>query len=245
MSEAVSRVRVLLGHVGPDTAYVVDDYPYGVRLRCKIRYWIESGCKGAGKGQQRMVSQTTNPKAAGEVWNKPKPSTYSALRVLYLDDVGHVQGWGCHIHLSPVADARMRLMGIYEQLTERDRETYDLLLRMSHGYERQWTEWAERVSGLAEHMRTTGTDPEIQNGCWVRPSGDRVYLFDAAGVALAVARGLIVQRERAPVAVVRFGGGRYVDPETGLTIYPARKPGQTTDAYWIEHGDQENGEWRQ
>lgn len=35
-------MKVLSGHTSPETAYVVDDYPYGFRLRCKIRYWIET-----------------------------------------------------------------------------------------------------------------------------------------------------------------------------------------------------------
>ena len=80
-------VQVLAGHTSPDTAFVVQDYPYGFRLRCKIRYWVETSPKHG----QRVVSQTTNPKRDGEVWNKPKPSTYSRLRVLYLDEQGHVQ----------------------------------------------------------------------------------------------------------------------------------------------------------
>ena len=59
----------LYGHDSMATAYLVDDYPYGFRLRCKIRYWVEYVPK---KGY-RMVSQTTNPKIADrEVWNKPK-----------------------------------------------------------------------------------------------------------------------------------------------------------------------------
>jgi hypothetical protein len=77
----------LFGHVSPETAYVVPDYPYGFRLRCQIRYWIETK---RGKGQ-RVVSQTSNPKVPGLVWNKPKASTYSDLRVLVLDPTnGHV-----------------------------------------------------------------------------------------------------------------------------------------------------------
>ena len=80
-------VTVLSGHDSPETAYVVDDYPYGFRLRCKIRYWVETNPKHG----QRVVSQTTNPKKDGEVWNKSKPSTYSRLRVLYLDEQDHVQ----------------------------------------------------------------------------------------------------------------------------------------------------------
>jgi hypothetical protein len=29
---------ILPDHTTPETAYVVDDYPYGFTLRCKIRY---------------------------------------------------------------------------------------------------------------------------------------------------------------------------------------------------------------
>src|SRR5208282_6778802 len=84
----MSKGSILRGHTSPETAYVVEDYPYGFRLRCKIRYWLENK---AGHGS-RLVSQTTNPKVAGEVWNKPKASTYaSGLCFMYLDEQGHLQ----------------------------------------------------------------------------------------------------------------------------------------------------------
>jgi len=79
---------ILSGHTSPETAYVVNDYPYGFRLRCQIRYWVEfkknKGC--------RVVSQTSNPKRPGLVWNKPKAGTYSDFgAVLFLDSAtGHV-----------------------------------------------------------------------------------------------------------------------------------------------------------
>jgi hypothetical protein len=38
----IAPVRLLVGHVDADTAYVVDDYPYGRVLRCRIRYWIDT-----------------------------------------------------------------------------------------------------------------------------------------------------------------------------------------------------------
>lgn len=80
-------METLVGHDSPETAYVVDDYPYGFRLRTKIRYWIETNKR---KGQ-RFVSQTVNPKYTDrEIWNKPKASTYSTLMVMYLDEKGHV-----------------------------------------------------------------------------------------------------------------------------------------------------------
>ena len=85
-------MTILKGHVSPETAYVVDDYPYGFRLRCKIRYWLEYKAK---KGV-RFVSQTTNPKRPGEVWNKPKASTYCRFGgCMTLDDSnGHVHWTG-------------------------------------------------------------------------------------------------------------------------------------------------------
>ena len=76
-------------HVSPDTAYVVADYPYGFTLRCQIRYWLDVSKHGA-----RLMSQTTNPKR-GNVWNKPKASTYQRFAgALYLDSVGHVHWAG-------------------------------------------------------------------------------------------------------------------------------------------------------
>jgi hypothetical protein len=75
-------------HTSADTAYYVDDYPYGFRLRCKIRFWIEHHPKRGF----RFVSQTTNPKREGTVWNKPKASTYSRFGgAMYLDENGYVQ----------------------------------------------------------------------------------------------------------------------------------------------------------
>lgn len=75
--------------ISPDTAYVVEDYPYGFRLRCKLRAWVEYK---PGKGF-RYVTQTTNPKKPGEVWNAPKASTYARVSgSLRLDDAGHI-GW--------------------------------------------------------------------------------------------------------------------------------------------------------
>ena len=79
--------KVLSGHDSPETAYVVNDYPYGFRLRCKIRYWLEYR---KGKGF-RFMSQTTNPKLSTEVWNKPKASPYADLGVMYLDEKGYTQ----------------------------------------------------------------------------------------------------------------------------------------------------------
>jgi hypothetical protein len=74
-------------HISPDSAYVVNDYPFGFRLRCKIRYWIEYKPEVGF----RLASQTTNPKR-GDGWNKPKFTTYSLFGgAMYLDERNYVQ----------------------------------------------------------------------------------------------------------------------------------------------------------
>lgn len=76
----------LSGHTSPETAYIVDDYPYGFRLRTQIRYWIETTKHG-----QRFVSQTLNPKTGA--WNKPKAGTYDEIKVMVRNEEnGHI---GC------------------------------------------------------------------------------------------------------------------------------------------------------
>jgi hypothetical protein len=90
--------QLLIGHVSPETAYLVADYPYGFTLRCQIRYWLEFN-KTHGV---RLVSQTSNPKKAGLVWNKPKASTYCRFGgAMFLDENDHVQWSG----LSEYTDA--------------------------------------------------------------------------------------------------------------------------------------------
>lgn len=84
-------MKVLTNHTSPETAYVVDDYPYGFRVRTSIRYWIDT----SDTYGQRCVSQTLNPKT-GE-WNKPKASTYTSFAVLFIDESnGHVKWAGWH-----------------------------------------------------------------------------------------------------------------------------------------------------
>ena len=83
----MSIVRPLVGHISPETAFLIADYPYGRKLRCQRRVWIEHSPSHGF----RFVAQTTNPKNGR--WNKPHKSTYSEIAMaLYLDEQGHVQG---------------------------------------------------------------------------------------------------------------------------------------------------------
>lgn len=67
--------ETLSGHISEESAFVVDDYPYGFHARTQIRYWIETTKHG-----QRFVSQTLNPKTGA--WNKPKAGTYGEIKVM-------------------------------------------------------------------------------------------------------------------------------------------------------------------
>ena len=69
-----------------DTAIEVDNYPWGFRLKTKVKYWVESNNKG-----DRLIKQTLNPKT--NEWCKPKKSTYNAVEVLYFDENNHVKGY--------------------------------------------------------------------------------------------------------------------------------------------------------
>ena len=79
--------KYLYGHTSPESAYVVEDYPWGFRLRTTIRYWIET--KEAKNGGQRFCSQTINPKTGK--WCEPKKSTYSHVILMFLDENEHVK----------------------------------------------------------------------------------------------------------------------------------------------------------
>lgn len=79
--------KYIYNHVSESTAYEVEDYPWGFRLRTKQRYWIETQDKK--NGGQRFVYQTLNPKTG--TWCKPKKSTYNVIEILYIDEKGHVK----------------------------------------------------------------------------------------------------------------------------------------------------------
>ncbi len=86
----------LYNHTSEETAYLIADYPYGFKLRCQMKVWLEH------KPSQgwRMVTRTSNPKKPGH-WNAPKMSTYCALGGnLFLDNEGHIHWDG----VSPYAD---------------------------------------------------------------------------------------------------------------------------------------------
>lgn len=152
----------LYGHTEEDSAFYVDDYPYGFRARTEIRYWIESTKNG-----DRMCSQTRNPNTGK--WNKPKKSTYSDVAFLYADENGHVHHAGVSVHANAewlaefvaanehaMTEAQLeavaRIRGIakaFEKVTFSIRETSSLSAEENAELDRQQNEVWGRVSALA------------------------------------------------------------------------------------------------
>ena len=84
-------VKPLYGHTTPETAYVVENYPYGSH-RTQVRYWLEYKPKHGF----RFISQSRNPMTGR--WNNPHKSTYmGTAAAMYLDEKSHVQWAGLHI----------------------------------------------------------------------------------------------------------------------------------------------------
>ena len=200
----IERVTVLHGHVSPDTAYLIEDYPYG-RLRCQRRVWIDGPPdKGQYKGQYRVMRQTNNPKRTGpdrpgkygegEVgpgghpWNAPKAGTYTDWIVLYLDEEDHVQAHsGSLIYgLSGPEDARMRLDGTYDQLTADERAIYDRMARIGQRADR-WEPWHKALDFIRAYRAEHGTWPSQED---VRQAPGFVVYDHDYDVAIAAARDL-------------------------------------------------------
>lgn len=80
-----------LGVHTEENPIIINNYPYGFRLRTDIRYWVETTNRG-----DRFCSQTLNPKT--NQWNQPKKSTYSDVMVLVGAENGHIRTLSCSLN---------------------------------------------------------------------------------------------------------------------------------------------------
>jgi hypothetical protein len=179
-------VQVLHGHVSRDTAYVVEDYPFGRYGRCRIRYWIGTATAGVHQGQQRQIRQRSTPAYGREKWNRPKRDRYVELAVLYVNDSDHVRCFTVTEHLSAIGDAYIHLMGIYEQLDDIQRARYQEILSVAQQNPESWREFQDTVVALADHLDANGALPVVsETGVWQTPThrfviGHRLPLYLAA-----------------------------------------------------------------
>ena len=135
-------LKQILDAESPETAYVVDDYPYGWRLRTKIRYWVESKPKYG----QRLGSQTLNPKTGR--WNTPHYGTYIDILVIGLNNEGHLISGGIGAGVSEsVLDAFIKDY----KLTPQQLKTADVI--------RAWARVNSKVTWTVRTVTDTSEEP--------------------------------------------------------------------------------------
>jgi hypothetical protein len=89
---------------------------------------------------------------------------------------------------TPESDAWWRYRGIVAQLTDEQRATYDLLLRISRRYAQPWQEWDAKVATIAAHLEATGQEPAPVNSVWDSPTGRLCLPSEHLAEHLAAAR---------------------------------------------------------
>ena len=243
----IERVTVLHGHVSPDTAFLIEDYPYG-QLRCQRRVWIDGPPgKGQYEGQFRVMRQTNNPKRTGpgrpgpfgegEVgpnghpWNAPKAGTYTDWIVLYRDESnGHIEAHhGSLIYgLSGPEDARMRLDGTYDQLTPDERAIYDRMVKIGHRADR-WEPWHKALDFIRAYRAERGAWPSDED---VRQAPGFYLDSHYYDVAIAAARDLPAPGQAAAGQASAAAGQETAPPSAaqGETGSPAAAAGVPGDA---------------
>lgn len=121
-----------------DSPHYDYDYPFGRRIRCIRRSYIETTKHG-----QRFVTQTSSmsfnrtyvPASDGQSptdmpnddqWNKPKKSTYSPVRVLMIDtESGHIKSPGLYYGSRPTD-----VQNLWDIIKDSDCLTFDMHERM-------------------------------------------------------------------------------------------------------------------
>lgn len=119
----------LAAATSPETAILVEDYPYGFRLRCTMRVWVEFR---KGKGF-RYCTQTSNPKKPG-TWNAQKSGTYSRVSMA----IGQMENG----HLFPAALSEYSALPEYaafwdthsEALSDHARASFDYFREIKEAY---------------------------------------------------------------------------------------------------------------
>ena len=117
-----NQKSILKGHCSFETAYKIEGYPWGYKLKTVQYVWIESVPK---KGD-RVCRQTVDPRT-GKLC-AVKCSTFSNIKWLYIDEAGHVQSSGLGIYAEKeVVEHFINLIGL-ENLNDMQRKQYNELM---------------------------------------------------------------------------------------------------------------------
>lgn len=160
MSHAFNHESAMFGHVDEDTAFVVDDYPYGYTARTQIRYWIETSPRHG----DRFVSQTVNPKTGR--WNKPKKSTYAPVGVMFAEPAtGHIK-WAA-LNVWPKEEWRDHFLAVAgDKLSKHQRAQVAHLIGLERAFKD--VEWKIEVNPSAERRAELDAEQARNNAILAR-----------------------------------------------------------------------------
>ncbi len=163
---------VLKGHTTPETAYTVQDYPYGFRLRCKIRYWLETAVKGSKSNEMRFMSQTTDPRRSAEVWNKPKASNYYQMMIMFLNEDNHVKNGSLDINSNPEKFTEWQ-KDLFSQFDADQQKRFNMILKVSKKLNpTMWARYEEQNNVNLQNLQNPNsfTETEIVPPMLERPA---------------------------------------------------------------------------
>jgi len=150
---------ILKGHVSPETAYVVEDYPYGYWQRCRKRYWLHYDEKHG----VRLMTQTSKP-GQPDRWNQSKTSTYCRFGgCMFLDEKGHVKWTGLSEYSS--AEEALGWRDAYgEGCPEQARDMLNRWVAAKVAYSANRQKGDPLSVGLAEAVRAFGSENVDNSG---------------------------------------------------------------------------------
>ena len=174
--EQINKVELLKDFTNEENALIVENYPYGFRLKTKIKYWIETN---KNKGD-RFVSQTLNPKT--NLWNKPKYSVYNAVMVMFKDlENSHIHYFGLWA-TTDKAEIKTFLNNIKDfELNDLQKEQLRILKAYSKAYENVTFEIKE-VTKQTEEERLKEEEKQKQVKKDINKIANYHYLKDKESV---------------------------------------------------------------
>ena len=155
-------MKYLFNHT-EENPLIINDYPYGFRLRTQIKYWIET----APKKGDRFCSQTLNPKTGH--WNAPKKSTYYCIGIMLENEIGHIKLHALSMFDGDKAKTFIEKIGGAEKLNKEQLKMYNQLIGNNVPQEDEFTgkikkdykvKWEKNKSGECDEVKITFDRPD-------------------------------------------------------------------------------------
>lgn len=137
----------LVGHSSAATAFNVKNYPYGFKLKCEMRFWVESV---PGKGD-RYVMQSVNPKT-GRL-NAPKKSVYSTYIYMTIDSDGHVHPVYLNARSSDFLYNIQSLFALFGEDAFSEIQQQNIRTEFSHNFVMECAFVARRIKDESLHQK--------------------------------------------------------------------------------------------